>query len=761
MADKIEIRFDKKPTIKGGTFYVTINDEKTSKKYRWCIYKKGNGNPFINEIRENKKPLEPMKFGSFGKDGGTFIIKIYDAEKVKGKENSELSKFSEEASLEIEIKKEEEKTTRHNITPEIEKVYLSKKGSGNISRVSYQDTLIATAKTKGLEGKKITFNLYERDEKDKTHVKDFFAEVDRYGIASVEIPLLSNKKVFQFLANQKAPEYGEGNKHEFFVTASFGILEKHSNEVQVKREIQKAYFVDKDKNKITKIEVGDVIQVCIESTGMIGAAVKYTIWEKDGKTKKERMEEDDPVYQSGLFYLWEDQYYCNKITVDKEFFERGKYLWEGDSESQNYSIEVHTFRDSKKSKPFELVYEDVEVKYGNSPVKVKVGEKNKEEEKKVEADKEFLPLLQLKKINKVVNNKDKQVINLYENQSKKISICVDKDKKTEFEQKKIWETRQYKEMTIFLEIDKVGTIENGYIFPMLNTLSDGEKKAANELQKNFEEKLQSKVEFKNAEAIKVSKDSKKELKIKFKGEMPKEDIYLDIFSSKNSSLNSGNLFHRMKITLLQMDTNTIYITRRWEERVEDIDNIYNNDEGYFNPYSATFGTFTFDDLEGYICEPYRDDETRRELDKRIPKGDYNAIWHSSEKFPKTKYVYKNYPKLENGFPNLYNNSVPFDRRILIHAGTIGKDSEGCILPGAVITKNKNGKITAIGRSIDTFYKIINKIKEKKGLENIKIKITNEIEDEYSIKQQIKKEDGDKERAKEERRKKKEEKRKKK
>ena len=392
---------------------------------------------------------------------------------------------------------------------------------------------------------------------------------------------------------------------------------------------------------------------------------------------------------------------------------------------------------------------------GNSPVKIG-DSKRKEEEKKIEADKEFLPLLQLKKINKVVNDKDKQVINLYENQSKKISICVDKDKKTEFEQKKIWETRQYKEMTIFLEIDKVGTIENGYIFPMLNTLSDGEKKAANELQKNFEEKLQSKIEFKNAEAIKVSKDSKKELKIKFKGEMPKEDIYLDIFSSKNSSLNSGNLFHRMKITLLQMDANTIYITRRWEERVEDINNIYNNDEGYFNPYSATFGTFTFDDLEGYICEPYRDDETRRGLDKRIPKGDYNAIWYSEGRFPKTKYVYKNFPVLENGFPNLYNK-VPSDRHILIHAGNIGKDSEGCILPDIGIIKNKNGKIirtTSYISSINTFYKIIENIKEKGGLENIKIKITNEIEDEYNIKQQIEKEDGDKERAKEEKRKKK-------
>ena len=142
------------------------------------------------------------------------------------------------------------------------------------------------------------------------------------------------------------------------------------------------------------------------------------------------------------------------------------------------------------------------------------------------------------------------------------------------------------------------------------------------------------------------------------------------------------------------------------------------------------------------------------MDKRIPKGDYNAVWHISIKFPKAKYVKKNYPELENGFPNLYNNKVPSDRGILIHAGTIGIDSEGCILPGAVIEKNKNGKIISIGRSIDTFYKIIKNIKEKGGLENIKIKITNEIEDEYNIKQQVKKEDGDKERAKEKKRKKK-------
>ena len=316
MPDKIAITFDEKnkPTTKGGTFYVTINGEKTSKRYRWCIYKKGNGNPFINEIKEDKKPLEPMKFGSFGKDGGTFIIKIYDAEKVKGKENSELSKFSEEASLEIEIKKEEEKpTTRHNIKPEILEVHLIKKGTGSITKVSYQDTLIATAKTKGLEGKKITFNLYERDEKDKTHVKDFFAEVDRYGIASVEIPLLSNKKVFQLLANQKAPKYGEGNKHEFFVMASFGLnknmITKDSNEVQahLKKNIKNAYFVDANGKKVNKIQVGDSVRVCIESEDMIGVLVKYKILEKD-------IVKDDEIWDGSLI-LSDDKHIGKEIKI--------------------------------------------------------------------------------------------------------------------------------------------------------------------------------------------------------------------------------------------------------------------------------------------------------------------------------------------------------------------------------------------------------------------------------------------------------------
>ena len=421
MADKIEIKFDKKPTIKGGTFYVTINDKKTSKKYRWCIwrihYKNENGKTrkipslFIGRIIEKQL----VNFGSFGKDGGTFIIKIYDIEKVKEKENSELSNFSEEASLEIEIKKEEEKTTRHNITPEIEKVYLSKKGSGNISRVSYQDTLIATAKTKGLEGKKITFNLYERDEKDKTHVKDFFAEVDRYGIASVEIPLLSNKKVFQFLANQKAPEYGEGNKHEFFVMASFGLNKtiKESNELQVNltKKIKKAYFVDVNGKKVNKIQVGDSVCVRIESEDMIGALVRYTILEKD-------VINDDEIWVRKLI-INDDIHTDGKITITKNLFNEGADLGyvDSDSEKQNYYIKVEALVGKEKSSAFELSFKNVELEVSKSPVKVKVGEVKKEEKKEEPLEEGACPHCRKKHID--LTNKM-----TFQNQPPKTQLCA-------------------------------------------------------------------------------------------------------------------------------------------------------------------------------------------------------------------------------------------------------------------------------------------------------------------------------------------------
>ncbi|MEN2801862.1 hypothetical protein [Capnocytophaga sputigena] len=394
---KIIIKQNKDKVIVGvETKFYILNPEENV-RYLWRVYKKVD-DAWISINSDYSEGTSTNRTFSKEAEGNKYEVRVYKIVDAKNTNSTKDKYKGEEINILYlgcsEVFPKSINSIR-NVKPEILEVHLMKEGEGSITKVSYQDTLIAFAKTQGLQGKKIHFHLWENDkqENDSKHsysTKEFSAEVEADNIARLRIPLITHQKTLQYLANRYLPQgaNGEGTEHEFCVTASFGILEKHSNEVQVKREIQKAYFVDKDKNKITKIEVGDVIQVCIESTGMIGAAVKYTIWEKDGKTKKERMEEDDPIYQSGLFYLWEDQYYCNKITVDKEFFERGKYLWEGDSESQNYSIEVHTFRDSKKSKPFELVYEDVEVKYGKSPVKVKVGEVKKEEKKEEKKKKE-------------------------------------------------------------------------------------------------------------------------------------------------------------------------------------------------------------------------------------------------------------------------------------------------------------------------------------------------------------------------------------
>ena len=403
MADELKISGLYNPRVNEAPLYelkigTKTTEEENNVVYRWVMCKVGGRKPISSTIIRKgvaaKFRIAPDMAGK------KYDIVVYKCTPIKANKTIEdiseqisnddlekvLSNGHKDIKVELVDKKTieipEEKTTRHNIEPEIERVYLSKKGSGNISKVSYQDTLIATAKTKGLEGKKITFNLYERDEKDKTHVKDFFAEVDRYGIASVEIPLLSNKKVFQFLANQKAPKYGEGNKHEFFVMASFGLNKtiKESNELQVNltKKIKKAYFVDVNGKKVNKIQVGDSVCVRIESEDMIGALVRYTILEKD-------LINDDEIWVRKLI-INDDIHTDGKITITENLFNEGADLGyvDSDSEKQNYYIKVEALVGKEESSAFELSFKNVELEVNKSPVKVKIGEGKKEEKKKKE-----------------------------------------------------------------------------------------------------------------------------------------------------------------------------------------------------------------------------------------------------------------------------------------------------------------------------------------------------------------------------------------
>ena len=152
-----------------------------------------------------------------------------------------------------------------------------------------------------------------------------------------------------------------------------------------------------------------------------------------------------------------------------------------------------------------------------------------------------------------------------------------------------------------------------------------------------------------------------------------------------------------------------------------------------NSNSSTVGTFTIDDdtLTGYIMEPYGKSTTESGKDKRIPAGEYSLQWYTSDKFTKDKYGAKgtaNY--LDNGFPNLYNDSVSGTRGILIHVGNYGKDTTGCLLPGNNITTtsiNNKKYVTAVLDSTVQFFKLIDYI-ETKGIENVKIIITEDYED---------------------------------
>ena len=73
-------------------------------------------------------------------------------------------------------------------------------------------------------------------------------------------------------------------------------------------------------------------------------------------------------------------------------------------------------------------------------------------------------------------------------------------------------------------------------------------------------------------------------------------------------------------------------------------------------------------MTGYTLEPAGPDTTERGKDRRIPAGLYSVVWHRSARFNRV-------------LPVLFNEQVPKDRYIEIHAGNYPKHTEGCILVG--------------------------------------------------------------------------------
>lgn len=94
---------------------------------------------------------------------------------------------------------------------------------------------------------------------------------------------------------------------------------------------------------------------------------------------------------------------------------------------------------------------------------------------------------------------------------------------------------------------------------------------------------------------------------------------------------------------------------------------------YKDIYDGTLGKFELTGVNtvlmtGYTLESAGPDTTARGKDRRIPAGLYQVVWHRS-------------PKFNRVVPVLFNEQVPKDRYIEIHAGNYPKHTEGCILVG--------------------------------------------------------------------------------
>ncbi|MBP7514793.1 MAG: hypothetical protein KA791_09620 [Flavobacteriales bacterium] len=73
-------------------------------------------------------------------------------------------------------------------------------------------------------------------------------------------------------------------------------------------------------------------------------------------------------------------------------------------------------------------------------------------------------------------------------------------------------------------------------------------------------------------------------------------------------------------------------------------------------------------IRGYFLEPGGPSTKQTGLDRRIPPGAYNLVWHKGKHW--------------SNVVKLYNDEVPISRAILIHSGNSGKDTEGCLIAGS-------------------------------------------------------------------------------
>ena len=129
----------------------------------------------------------------------------------------------------------------HSKTPQIDKVVLLNRGSKDVNKANYRDTLFAQAFCTAMFDQEVEFQLWEDDasggghntviNKNNHHTRTYKARVNEKGIAEVKIPLSGDERILRQIANKylMKGDKSEGKNHEYYITASYhGKIQKAS-----------------------------------------------------------------------------------------------------------------------------------------------------------------------------------------------------------------------------------------------------------------------------------------------------------------------------------------------------------------------------------------------------------------------------------------------------------------------------------------------------------------------------------------------------
>jgi hypothetical protein len=298
-------------------------------------------------------------------------------------------------------------------TPQIDKVILLNRGSKDVNKASYRDTLVAQAFCTTMFDQEVEFNLWEDDAPEGGHnptinknnktPRIYKARVNEKGIAEVKIPLSSDERIMRQIANKflMKGNKDEGKNHEYYVTASYhGKIQKASQknvdvenpdhkkdlpksqpQVPTKKpepkkpisQPQKAQPKQNTpkfpatktstapKQADEKARITDAYFVNSQNQKLsavpIGYHVQVQILSKGmiGKHIQYVVWEYDPlnndeVYRSGRIEVKGDIITTGGFKITEEIFKKGAD-W-GDAEKQNYFIEVLPLDVSAESKNF-------------------------------------------------------------------------------------------------------------------------------------------------------------------------------------------------------------------------------------------------------------------------------------------------------------------------------------------------------------------------------------------------------------------------